>query len=172
MRRRSLDDTAGMSTDEELEYSDSDSDSDSEDDISFRPLNNAIENDNIELVESLILRGEDLNEIDWNSNLTPLTEAIMEQNVDIVKLLLKHGADINKKDGDENFPIEMAEAVENTEIIEELEVRQKLENEIIANYLDSLDQYGGRKYRRRSSRKTQKKPKRKTQKRRYRYFYY
>ena len=127
---RPFDDTAGMSTDEELEYEDYLHQFETTD---TNPLNIAIPTGNYKLVERLIKKGEDVNKIDPETNLTPLTDAISESNFDIVKLLIDNNADINKRDGDGNSPTDMAIAVQNIDIIELLikiktiEAKQRLE---------------------------------------------
>jgi ankyrin repeat protein len=57
----------------------------------------AVSDDSIELVESLLTQGADPNIPDHNGT-TPLMEAASGGNLTIVKLLLNHGAKIDAKD--------------------------------------------------------------------------
>ena len=52
----------------------------------------------IDVVDNLIKKGANLNEI-FNNEYTPLRYAIISENVDLIKLLIKSGADVNYKSG-------------------------------------------------------------------------
>lgn len=77
----------------------------------------AVENGNVEIVETLLNFGAKIDVRD-NSNRTPLMALDYNTSPDLIRLLLKHGADISAVDDSGNTVLHAAAENDNSEIIE------------------------------------------------------
>ncbi|ART91674.1 ankyrin repeat family protein [Fowlpox virus] len=84
---------------------------------SYNPLISAIETENEEIVNLLILNGASVNELSHTNN-TPLHVAVDKGNTGIVKILLENGSDPNAVDINKYTPLHVA--MNNKEIILEI----------------------------------------------------
>lgn len=81
------------------------------------PLETAIDQNNVEMVELLLNKGANPNISGRTSHALPIIRAIEENNLQIVRLLVNHGADLNISYYGK-VPLERAIVGDNTEIIQ------------------------------------------------------
>ena len=86
-------------------------------DLEWTPLHEAVKNNNVEDVESLIKKGTDVN-IKAPGLFTPLHVAATYGFVDIAKRLLKSGANVNARDTGGFTPLHVAAVTGQAEIAE------------------------------------------------------
>jgi ankyrin repeat protein len=80
-------------------------------------LKNAIQNNKIKIVKSLLKNGENPNSILDNNQTTSLCIASTEGYIEIVKLLLEHGADVNLSNNNKDSPLHCASYNGHIEIV-------------------------------------------------------
>jgi hypothetical protein len=100
------------------------------DDLGRSPLHRAVHDNYINLVEPLLLAGAGINDSE-GCGLTPIMIAINNGNMKLVELLVQYGARVTGVfQGNIPNPIELARAIDNSEVIRILEDQIDSENEI------------------------------------------
>ena len=83
------------------------------------PLNQAVADDDLQLVKTLLDSGENPNGKDANYNdITPLFLAVESGNLDITRLLIQHGAKVNARDESKRTPLMFIDGDATPELIE------------------------------------------------------